>query len=551
MFEKIDFRNILLACMFFFIAPHMLILFIAFLKCLKKNRSLLIVCVALMVVVAFVYPDYLRVPISDFCLIVDDLRTKESSVMVFLFTSAFQYSLIGNLFLAHITLILALAVKELGRHYEITNLNHNLKELERSENTMKTISHTDLENRTVIGSCGKRLVSMSDFARHVFICGTTGSGKTVALSNYIESAIKKDYPLLIVDGKGDIGENSIADIVNRFRGNRKLYVVDMNQPTKSAKYNPFYEASPSVVKDMLINLTTWSEEHYKANAERYIQRIIWLTDKMGIVASFQTLISYMNPDKLLELATLCYKAGKISKDEFKQTGDIIKVGAEITQGASARFITIFESDIGTIFANSDNKGIDIYKALEENAIILFVLSPLLYPETSIVLGKLIMIDAKKAVSKLFGHNEKRVFYIFDEISTYASPLLIDLINKSRSAGVTTILATQSLSDLDFTAGEAFKEQLIENCNNYIVMRQNSAKNAEAWSKILGTVEGLAVTYQIGEKSASMVSTGLGSVRKERHFLYHPDDIKRLTTGEEVYMSKDENVHYKIKIRKGF
>ena len=45
-----------------------------------------------------------------------------------------------------------------------------------------------------------------DNAKHIFICGTPGSGKTVGLSNYIKSGVEKDYGMLIIDGKGDTGE---------------------------------------------------------------------------------------------------------------------------------------------------------------------------------------------------------------------------------------------------------------------------------------------------------------------------------------------------------
>ena len=87
----------------------------------------------------------------------------------------------------------------------------------------------------------------------------------------------------------------------------------------------------------------------------------------------------------------------------------------------------------------------------------------------------------------------------DEINTYATTGLTDLVNKSRSANVTCVLATQSLSDLDFANGEAFKEQIIENCNNYLVMRQNSGVNAEHWANILGTRSTMEVTYQLQQK----------------------------------------------------
>jgi len=225
-----------------------------------------------------------------------------------------------------------------------------------------------------------------------------------------------------------------------------------------------------------------------------------------------------------------------------------KGSGRIAQTAFARFSLIAESELGYIF---NETGVDIYTALKENAIILFILNPLIFPETSPLIGRLILIDSKKALSRLFGNNDGRIFFIMDEINSYASPVLIDLVNKSRSADITCILATQSLSDLDYIAGEAFKEQIIENCNNYIIMRQNSSINAEHWANILGTRSTLEVTYQLEQKGLNTAETGFGSAKRVREFFYHPDEIKTLKTGTAILMSKDNNFHSKVFIHKPF
>ena len=139
----------------------------------------------------------------------------------------------------------------------------------------------------------------------------------------------------------------------------------------------------------------------------------------------------------------------------------------------------------------------------------------------------------------------------DEINTYATTGLTDLVNKSRSANVTCVLATQSLSDLDFANGEAFKEQIIENCNNYIIMRQNSGVNAEHWANILGTRSTMEVTYQLQQKGLDTSETGYGSAKRVREFLFHPDDIKRLKKGKGIYLSRDEDFNTKLNINKPF
>ena len=407
-----------------------------------------------------------------------------------------------------------------------------------------------LQDGTLIGHAGRKPIYIADDAKHIFICGTTGSGKTVAISNFIKRTIDQDYPALIIDGKGDTGKGSILDIINTLnQGNKKkVYVINLSDPTSSDHYNPFKDASPTVAKDMIINMTDWSEEHYKLNAERYIQRIMQLLEIGKYELSFQGIIKCMNIDNFTLLSKTLLEKELITKSQHLDNIELAGSSGKISQSSIARFSTIAESEIGGIFASD---GIDIAQALQEKAIILFILNPLTYPELSPAFGRLVLIDAKKAIGKLFKLNSPRTFFIMDEINVYATTALTDLVNKSRSAGVTCVLATQSLSDLDFACGEAYKEQIIENCNNYIVMRQNSGVNAEKWANILGTRSTMEVTYQLQQRGLETSETGFGSAKRVREFLYHPDDIKTLQTGKGFYLSRDTNFNSRINVNKAF
>lgn len=428
---------------------------------------------------------------------------------------------------------------------KIFNFN---KELRKVKIKMKKL-HLDNENSTLIGHNGKKPVYCTDNAKHIFVCGTTGSGKTVALSNYIKNAIDKDFPLLIIDGKGDTNKNSLIDIVNKLNyKNKPVYTINLTNIENSNKYNPFLNASPTIAKDMLINMTDWSEEHYKLNAERYLQRLIILMHKAKIKLSLKSIVKYMNLDTFTELSAELLKRKIITKSEHIENTTIGKTSGKVAENSIARFSTIIESELGYIF---DDNGIDIYNALKQNAIIIFILNPLIYPEISQAFGRLILIDSKKAISKLFQNNYKRTFFIFDEINVYASKTLIDLVNKSRSANVTCILATQSLSDLASAEDENFTQQIIENCNNYLVLRQNSAINSENWANILGTQPTMNVTYQLQQNGFDTIQTGLGSARCVREYIYHPDDIKKLQTGKGIFLSRDLNIHNKVNIFKPF
>jgi len=426
-----------------------------------------------------------------------------------------------------------------GSGKDLFNFKRDYKEATKKLNT----GQKNNTESTFIGRAYRKQIYISNNAKHIFVCGTTGSGKTVALSNFIKSGLTYNYPILIVDGKGDNGAGSLLDIVNQLKGNRKVYVINLSEPETSDKYNPFKNTNPDIIKDMLINMTDWSEEHYKYNTERYVQRLCSLLELSEITISFDSLIKYLSVYNFISLSKRLTEKGIITKEEHLENMEITKTSGKIAESAAARFSTIKESKLGKIF---DDNGIDIYSALEQNAIILFILNPLLYPEMSPLFGKLIVIDSKKAVSKFYKHKKDRIFYILDEINTYASSNLIDLVNKSRSANITCILATQSLSDLNIIS-EHFKEQVIENCNNYIVLRQNSSTNAENWSNVLGTKKTMEATYQIKDNQ----ETNLGTLKRTREYIYHPDDIKQLRTGNAIYLSRDEMFHSKIEINKSF
>ena len=62
------------------------------------------------------------------------------------------------------------------------------------------------------------------------------------------------------------------------------------------KNNPFKDTNYTICKDMLVNMTDWSEEHYKANTERYLQRVVKLMSLADIKYSLEKIINYVDKD---------------------------------------------------------------------------------------------------------------------------------------------------------------------------------------------------------------------------------------------------------------
>jgi len=88
------------------------------------------------------------------------------------------------------------------KSYRLGRIFNMKKELRRIRRRKQKTEATAERAETLIGHAGRRAVYIPDTAKHVFVCGTTGSGKTVALSNFIKHIVDNDYPAVIVDGKG-------------------------------------------------------------------------------------------------------------------------------------------------------------------------------------------------------------------------------------------------------------------------------------------------------------------------------------------------------------
>lgn len=93
----------------------------------------------------------------------------------------------------------------------------------------------------------------------------------------------------------------------------------------------------------------------------------------------------------------------------------------------------------------------------------------------------------------------------------------------------------------------FSSQVLNCVNTLICHRLNDQESAEAVASWGGTRETFDLTAQV---DVGRGSTGLGSVRRNKEFIVHPDAIKQeLQPGEAFYFSKvGKFVSDKIKVK---
>lgn len=361
-----------------------------------------------------------------------------------------------------------------------------------------------------------------DYKKNIFILGKNGSGKTVAISNFLKERLNKDEFMIVMDGKGDVGKFSLYDIVTRIclKNNRKLYIINQSVPDETDSYNPFKNCNATQIKDMLINMSEWSEEHYKALASEYFQALAQFMIDTEIEISFNKLIHYGREKNFLN--EVQKRKEFISFEDYEYYMDVICRCGEDVQGSISRFSTIARGIGRKLFR--DGNSFNLQQAYDEKAVVLVLLNNLEYTDFARGVGMLVLNDIKNVLGKVTKIKEEHEGFlcVYDELSVYFSTMMIDIVNKSRSLGGTNILATQTIADMDIIDEEA-RRIVINNMHGYYLLKQADDKSAETIAKAIGTKKVTEVTSKID----SYGKTGDGTSKIVDEFLIHPNDLKTL------------------------
>ncbi len=318
-----------------------------------------------------------------------------------------------------------------------------------------------------------------DANHHTLAIGTTGTGKTTAISNIVQSAIDRNIRLFYVDGKGDM---NLAIRMQDYAKKKNVPFYIFSMLGESSRYNPLASGGVTSKKDRIIELRRWSEEHYRKIAEGYLQTTFALLDEMKLPIDLNTLSRYLDMDELFLLARELKDKNMMDKLTRMENNK------KDVSGLVAEIDNLINSEIGHLFDCSHGDVITLEKAYREKAIVYFCLSPLAFPGYAKTLGKLIINDIKSLLAGNITRGKKDIIYtIFDEFSVFAGDQIVNLINQGREAGVCAVLATQSLSDISVVGGQALVGQILNNCNNYIIQRQNNPNDASVLADIIGII----------------------------------------------------------------
>jgi type IV secretory pathway TraG/TraD family ATPase VirD4 len=444
------------------------------------------------------------------------------------------------------------------------------------------VGYTDFKERVALES--------KELNYHMLATGGTGTGKTTLIASLMESALQQDKPIIFVDGKGERKSMLEFKSLCEAYGKNVYLFSEMDYFT----YNPIKNGTPTETRDKLMSLFSFSSEgdgaYYTDIASRYLQLIVKLIDEAGIPREIKTIakltnFKYMNKffrehsieeeieeevevevEEEIAVGKEASTSGDDDLSDFfasneqmtekvkktmveKRTRSVTKLQEgmqqiktildeefpeEIVEGCLTRLKMqlgeLLESDLGHLFVESD-KGIDLQEITDNNDVVIFSISGSRYADYIKKIGKMIILDVNSLVAYRQAQGRKSIFGVYDEFSAYGDRRIVDIVNKSRSAGFECIISTQTLSDID-AVDPVMTEQIISNCNIIATGRVNSSKDAERIAQVFGTFSDREITQQIEKKyPQTRYEATMGTVRDVERFKANPSEIKNLQIGE--------------------
>lgn len=397
---------------------------------------------------------------------------------------------------------------------------------------------------TVLGTAGSGepiLLSDRQLSAHGLILGASGAGKSTTLLTILTDHVRRGRPVIAIDMKGSPAfaselARAAADSGRPFR---------LWTPDGPGLWNPLQHGNATELKDKLIATERFTEPHYQRAAERYVQTVLQVLQAghPERAPTIHDVVRMMDPRAMSR--ELRYVPRPLAERVQDYVAGLTPDQISAIRGLGTRLAIVSESHTGRFLGPGDTldggagvQTIDVRSALAGNEVVLFSLNSSTYGKLSAQLGTLAIQDLVSAVGHRLGLPDRDPALIgIDEFSALGADHVISLLARGREAGISILLATQELADLD-RAARGLRDQVLGNTAVKIVHRQDVPASAQTIAQMAGTEKAWEQTYQVGRGPLlGRYDTGRGTRRQVEQFVVHPNEIKALSTGRAVVITK--------------
>src|SRR5579859_3547330 len=371
--------------------------------------------------------------------------------------------------------------------------------------------------------------------QHIFFMGAPGSGKTRGLELLIDQAVRRGDAVVVIDPKGDEGLlDRTYDSSVRHGRQSQFRVIALPYPYKSARYNPLEEfVSPSDVADRICSIMPrrGDSEAFRNFAWQFVSIVATAIHKLGETVSLAKLENYCfhnawllvrrlidklcpdlprsaDLDRLLnDYREHCVRVKKtfieidqliamasMNKEYFgKISGSLRTILAKLTSESIGYLLCPEDVPLPESLRGQDAPQTLSWQSIDkERLVVYFFLGSLIGPDSASATARMCLADLMSFIGRKYafddasGFAKRRLTVIVDEVADALAPESVNLLNKARGAGLSMVMAGQSLADLEVALGSsADARRALANVGSFLTLRAANPFNARSFTEKVG------------------------------------------------------------------
>jgi conjugal transfer pilus assembly protein TraD len=389
--------------------------------------------------------------------------------------------------------------------------------------------------------------------QHIFLMGAPGSGKTRGLELLIEQAVRRGDAVVVIDPKGDEGLlDRTYDSAVRHGRKPQFRVLALPYPHRSSQYNPLeFFSTPSDVADRICSIMPkrGESEAFRSFAWQFVSIVATAIDGLGErvnVARLQNycfhntwllarrMLSKFCPDlpqsQDIRILLNSYRQycvdQKVNHPEIDQVISMASINQEYFGKISGSLKTVLakltSKSIGRLLCPPDDKNdksrdkgnsLSWHGIETEGLVVYFFLGSLIGPDSASATARMCLADLMSYVGRKYafedasGFAKRRLTVIVDEVADALAPESVNILNKARGAGLSMVMAGQSLADLEVALGSsADARRALANMGTFLTLRAANPDDARFFSEKVG-VRPLSTVTRGESYEPALLSTG--------------------------------------------
>jgi len=432
----------------------------------------------------------------------------------------------------------------------------------------------------------------TEAAKHTFITGQTGSGKSITMQSLMHSDIEMGKTVVVIDFKRSPKFAAMAAAFAEENGREFYHFVngdpedyDIPRSKGQCYYDPLRSGTPTSKADMVLGM-----REYDSAAAVYktaMQQLLQVTFAMfkygnreiarsidwdhGGIAQLASAVSGNGMNELVEANSDDKRFPETFKYTYTPVGEgglngvpkavpvnspvaknAIEIGEALkSKGALTQAYTELQGQMRTITASEygrwmrtgntpDDREIDLFKLTKQPGnVIMFSLNSDSEPEFAQYVGSMIFSDLTNiSALRRNAQADNEVSIYVDEFQAVPPDAVTALLEKSRESKMAMTIAQQSFDQVVASAekaGESYLNSILDTCGNFIAHAGSTEDSATRLSKLLGK-HFVTVYSRTNENDSSFLSYNRSrsmdsrvAAREEERWVYPPSEFMKLSS----------------------